>query len=68
MSPDQLKQSEAQYVAGDHIFEVKDKGAGLFPFVLDDNAYRFQFPDPARSSMAYLKAPAEYLVLLPKSY
>src|SRR5579872_3972816 len=32
--------ANAQLRLGGHIFEVRDKGAGLFPFVLEDNAYR----------------------------
>ena len=31
-SPDPIEQSKAQFVAGSHIFEVKDKGAGVFPW------------------------------------
>lgn len=55
-------QAKAQFIAGDHIFEVKDKGAGMFPFVLDDNAYRIQFSRPGKKlPMAYVKVSAEYL-------
>lgn len=47
---------------GSHIFEVKDKGARLFPFVLEDNAYRIQLSKPGkRLPMAYVKVSAEYL-------
>ena len=61
-SPDPIEQSKAQFVAGDHIFEVKDKGAGMFPFVLDDNAFRIQFSRPNKKlPMAYVKISAEYL-------
>ena len=61
-SPDPVVQSKAQFVAGSHIFEVKDKGAGRFPFVLDDNAYRIQFSRPGKKlPMAYVKVSAEYL-------
>ena len=61
-SPDLVQQAQAQFVAGDHIFEVKDKGAGLFPFVLDDNAFRIQFSRPnKRLPIAYVKVSAEYL-------
>ncbi|WP_293399518.1 hypothetical protein [Polaromonas sp.] len=61
-SPDLVEQAKAQFVAGDHIFEVKDKGAGLFPFVLDDNAFRIQFSRPNKKlPMAYVKISAEYL-------
>ena len=61
-SLDPLEQSLAQFVVGDHVFEVKDKGAGMFPFVLDDNAYRIQFSKPSKKlPMAYVKVSAEYL-------
>lgn len=61
-SPDPVEQARAQFVAGAHIFEVKDKGAGMFPFVLDDNAYRIQFARPGkRLPMAYVKVSAAYL-------
>lgn len=61
-SPHIEEQARAQYVVGNHIFEVKDKGAGMFPFVLDDNAYRIQFSRPGKKlPMAYVKVSAEYL-------
>jgi hypothetical protein len=56
------QQAQAQYPLGSHIFEVKDKGARLFPFVLEDNAYRIQLSKPGkRLPMAYVKVSAEYL-------
>ena len=56
------EQAQAQYVLGSHIFEVKDKGAGVFPFVIDDNAYRIQLSRPGKKlPMAYVKVSAEYL-------
>jgi hypothetical protein len=61
-SPHLEEQAKAQFVVGSHIFEVKDKGAGLFPFVLDDNAYRIQFSRTSKKlPMAYVKVSAEYL-------
>lgn len=61
-SPDPVKQSRAQFEVGSHIFEVKDKGSGMFPFVLDDNAYRIQLSRPGKKlPMAYVKVSAEYL-------
>lgn len=61
-SADPLEQAQAQFIVGGHIFEVKDKGAGMFPFVLDDNAYRLQFSRPNKKlPMAYVKVSAEYL-------
>jgi len=56
------EQAQAQYVLGSHVFEVKDKGAGVFPFVIDDNAYRIQLSRPGKKlPMAYVKVSAEYL-------
>ena len=61
-SPDIIEQAKAQFGVGSHIFEVKDKGAGMFPFVLDDNAYRIQLSRPGKKlPMAYVKVSAEYL-------
>ena len=61
-SADPLEQVQAQFVVGGHIFAVKDKGAGMFPFVLDDNAFRIQFSRPNKKlPMAYVKVSAEYL-------
>jgi hypothetical protein len=54
--------ASAQYPVGTHFFEVKDRGAGLFPFVLVDNAYRIQLSRPGkRLPMAYVQVSAEYL-------
>lgn len=56
------EQCKAQYPVGAHIFEVKDKGARMFPYVLEDNAYRIQLARPGKKlPMAYVKVSAEYL-------
>lgn len=56
------QQAQAQYPLGSHILEVEDKGARLFPFVMEDNAYRIQLFRPGkRLPMAYVKVSAEYL-------
>jgi hypothetical protein len=56
------EQAKAQYQLGSHVFEVKDKGSGMFPFILEDNAYRIQLSKPnKRLPMAYVKVSAEYL-------
>lgn len=57
------EQCKAQYPLGGHIFEVKDKGARMFPYVLEDNAYRIQLARAGKKSlpMAYVKVSAEYL-------
>jgi hypothetical protein len=57
---DQL--ANAQYPIGSHIFEVKDRGTGMFPFILVDNAYRIQLSRPGKKlPMAYVQVSAEYL-------
>lgn len=60
-------QAGAQYKVDDHIFEVKDKGAGLFPFVLRDNAYRISLSRPKSGSvpMAYAQVSSAMLAAFP---
>lgn len=41
----------AQYQVEEHIFEVKDKGSGIFPFVLRDNAFRICLSRPKSGAM-----------------
>jgi hypothetical protein len=56
------EQAKAQYPLAGHVFEVKDKGAGRFPFVLVDNAFRIQLSNPGKKlPMAYVQIGAEYL-------
>lgn len=62
-APQAHEQVEAQYLIGDHIFEVKDKGAGLFPYVLQDNCFRISLSRPAAKSlpMAYVQVSSHFL-------
>lgn len=56
------QQAKAQYQLLDHIFEVKDRGAGRFPFILVDNTLRIQLSKPGKKlPMAYVQVSAEYL-------
>jgi hypothetical protein len=56
------EQAKAQYPIGTHVFEVKDRGAGRFPFVLANNSYRIQLSKPGKKlPMAYVQVSAEYL-------
>lgn len=58
--PDQ--QAQAQYPLGSHIFEVKDKGAPIFPYILEDGAFRIQLARPSKTvPMAYVKVSSTYL-------
>lgn len=56
-------QAVAQLQINHHIFEVKDKGTGMFPYVLDDNCFRIQLSRSRAKSMpmAYVKISSEYL-------
>jgi len=54
--------SQAQYEINGHLFEVKDKGARLFPFVIEDGAFRIQLAKPSKTlPMAYVKVSSGYL-------
>lgn len=55
------EQIKAQYPINDHIFEVKDKGARFFPYILEDNAFRIQFSRTRSMPFAYVKLSSEYL-------
>lgn len=58
----QFQQAKAQYIVGDHIFEVKDKGSSFFSYILEDNAFRIQLSRPHKAvPMAYVKISSEYL-------
>lgn len=62
-SKEEHQQAYAQLEVLEHLFEVKDKGAGLFPYILDDNAYRIQLARSTAKSlpMAYVKLSSEFL-------
>lgn len=53
----------AQYRVEDHLFQVKDKGAGLFPYILDNYAYRLQLSKWSSKALplAYAKIASGYL-------
>lgn len=61
---DQLAdQAQAQLPVNEHIFEVKDKGTGMFPYLIEDNCFRIQLSRQRAKSMpmAYVKISSEYL-------
>lgn len=60
---DDLSQSIAQVTICEHLFEVRDKGAGRFSYVLVDNAYRIQASNSRSKSLplAYVQISSEYL-------
>ena len=54
--------ANAQLALVGHIFEVKEKGASLFPYILEDGAFRIQLSRPGhKAPMAYVKVSAKYL-------
>jgi len=55
--------AKAQYKLGDHIFEVKDKSSGLFPFTIEDNAFQIRLSAHHAKAMpmAYVKVSSHYL-------
>lgn len=56
------QQALAQYPIAGHIFEVKDKGSSVFPFVLEDGAFRIQLSRASKKlPMAYVKLSSRYL-------
>ncbi len=60
---DEQSQSVAQVTICEHLFEVRDKGAGRFSYVLVDNAYRIQASNSRSKSLplAYVQISSEYL-------
>lgn len=61
-SSDPRVQAAAQLPLDDHIFEVRDKGASLFPYILEDGAFRIQLARPSKTvPMAYVKLSSTYL-------
>lgn len=62
-SPTPSDTAVAQLQLGDHVFEVKDRGTGLFPYILEDNAFRIQIAKSASKAlpMAYVKISSQYL-------
>lgn len=55
--------AKAQYPLGEHIFEVKDKSSGLFPFTIEDDAFQIRLSAHHAKAlpMAYVKVSSHYL-------
>lgn len=61
-STDPNEVGKAQLSIGNHVFEVKEKGASLFPYILEDGAFRIQLSRPGhKAPMAYVKVSAALL-------
>lgn len=55
-------QARAQYPINGELFQVRDKGAGRFPYVIENTAYRIQLsPGSGHLPMAYVKVSAGFL-------
>ncbi len=60
--PEINQQAQAQYAIADHIFEVKDKGSSIFPYVMEDGAFRISLSRTSKKTpMAYVKLSSRYL-------
>jgi hypothetical protein len=60
--PEADQQAQAQYAIAGHIFEVKDKGSSIFPFVIEDGAFRISLSRANKQTpMAYVKLSSRYL-------
>ena len=61
-SPEPYQRSNAQISLDGHIFEVKERGAPLFPYILEDNAFRIQVSrSTGKVPLAYVKVSSAYL-------
>lgn len=60
--PEADQQAQAQYAIAGHIFEVKDKGSSIFPYVMEDGAFRISLSRTSKKTpMAYVKVSSRYL-------
>ncbi len=60
--PEMDQQAQAQYAIAGHIFEVKDRGSSIFPFVMEDGAFRISLSRTSKKTpMAYVKLSSRYL-------
>ncbi|MGB2831498.1 MAG: replication initiation factor [Methylotenera sp.] len=61
------EQALSQIKLNNHLFEVKDKGTGMFPFTIVDNCFRINLSRRRAKSMpmAYVKISSEYLTHKP---
>lgn len=60
--PEADQQAQAQYAIAGHIFEVKDKGSSIFPFVIEDGAFRISLSRTSKKTpMAFVKLSSRYL-------
>jgi hypothetical protein len=62
-SKDPFERCQAQWLGGEHVFEVSDRRQGNFAYVLQDNSFRIAVSSgySNRGPLAYVKVSAEYL-------
>lgn len=60
----EIERASTQYRHGDHLFEVRDKGAGRHPYVLADPCYRIQVAGLLAKSipLAYVQIRSHHLL------
>ena len=58
-----MEKAKAVWVMGEHCFEIKDKGTGYYPYILEDNAYRIQFSSAKAQQLplAYVQLRSDWL-------
>ncbi|PSJ18145.1 replication initiation factor [Nitrosomonas supralitoralis] len=60
--PEADQQAQAQYAIAGHIFEVMDRGSSIFPFIMEDGAFRISLSRTSKKTpMAYVKLSSRYL-------
>lgn len=59
--PEDNDKSLAQYPIEGHVFEVKDKGIKLFPYILADGAFYIQLSKGGKVPMAFVQISSQYL-------
>ena len=59
-----MDKAKASWIIGIHCFEVKDKGTGYYPYVLENNAYRIQFSSGQAKQLplAYVQLRSDWLM------
>jgi len=58
-----MEKAKAVWVIGEHCFEIKDKGTGYYPYILENNAYRIQFSSAKAKQLplAYVQLRSDWL-------
>ena len=64
-SEHEIEQAEAVLKLPDHLFQIHDKGSGLYSYILSDNAFRISLSsmDAKKLPLAYVQIKSDWLVL-----